>query len=31
MRLATTVRKICAVPPPIVNMRASRTMRSSGR
>ena len=30
-REATSVRRICAVPPPIVNMRASRTMRSSGR
>ena len=26
-----TVRKICAVPPPIVNRRSSPTMRSSGR
>ncbi len=30
-RAATIVRRICAVPPPMVNMRASRTMRSSGR
>ena len=30
MREATTVRKICAVPPPIVNMRASRCIRSIG-
>ena len=28
---ATTVRRICAVPPPMVNIRASRAMRSSGR
>ena len=31
MRDATTVRRICAVPPPMVNIRASRAMRSSGR
>ena len=31
MRDATTVRRIWAVPPPMVNMRASRAMRSSGR
>jgi len=31
MREAMTVRRICAVPPPIVNMRASRAMRSNGR
>ena len=31
MREAMTVRRICAVPPPMVNMRASRTMRSSGK
>ena len=31
MRDATTVRRIWTVPPPMVNIRASRTMRSSGR
>ena len=31
MRDATTVRRICAVPPPMVNIRASRAIRSSGR
>ena len=31
IRDATTVRRICAVPPPMVNIRASRAMRSSGR